>query len=114
MHLVHHGDCVDYITTLEDNSLDCIITDPPYGTTNCKWDSIIPFEAMWDQLKRVIKMNGAIVLLSSQPFTSSLVMSNPKLFKYEWIWEKDRPSNPLVANKRVMPRHENICIFYDL
>ena len=97
--------------SIPDGSVDAIITDPPYGTTACKWDSVIPFEPMWEQLKRIIKPNGAIVLTASQPFTSALVMSNPKMFKYEWIWEKPQPSNSLLANKQPLKYHENILVF---
>jgi site-specific DNA-methyltransferase (adenine-specific) len=110
--MIHYGDCLEIMPNLPDKSIDMILCDLPYGTTACKWDTIIPFEPLWKQYKRLIKDNGAIVLTASQPFTSALVMSNPTMFRYEWIWEKDRPSNPLVANKRVMPRHENVCIFY--
>lgn len=84
------GDCLEIMPTLAEKSVDAIITDPPYGTTACKWDSVIPFEPMWAQLKRIIKPNGAIVLFGSQPFTSALIMSNPKMFKYDWVWEKAR------------------------
>lgn len=107
------GDCFEKMANISDGSVDLVLTDPPYGITVCKWDAIIPFEPMWEQLKRVIKKNGAIVLFSSQPFTSALVMSNPKMFKYEIIWEKDSPTNPFVAKKQIMRRHENILIFYD-
>ncbi len=78
---------------IETGSVDAIITDPPYGTTKCKWDSVIPFEPMWEQLNRVIKPNGAIVLFGSQPFTSALIMSNPKMFRCEWIYQKKVNSN---------------------
>jgi site-specific DNA-methyltransferase (adenine-specific) len=105
------GDCIEMMKTLPDKSVDAIITDPPFGTTACKWDSVIPFEPMWEQLKRIIKPNGAIVLFGSQPFTSALVMSNPKMFKYEWIWEKTRASNPYLANIRPLGAHENVLIF---
>jgi site-specific DNA-methyltransferase (adenine-specific) len=97
---------------IDNGSIDMIFADLPYGTTACKWDAIIPFEPLWKEFERITKANGAIVLTAAQPFTSALIMSNPNMFKYEWIWEKDRPSNPLVANKRVMPRHENVCVFY--
>ena len=83
------------------------------GTTACKWDSVIPFEPMWEQLKRITKKNGAIVLFGSQPFTSALVMSNPKMFKYEWVWNKKRPSNPMLAKKQPLKIHENIVVFYE-
>lgn len=106
------GDCLELMKNIPNGSIDMVLADLPYGTTACNWDTIIPFEPLWEQYERIIKPNGAIVLTASQPFTSALVMSNPKMFKYEWIWGKDRPSNPLVANKRVMPRHENVCVFY--
>jgi site-specific DNA-methyltransferase (adenine-specific) len=88
-----------------------ILCDLPYGTTACKWDTIIPFEPLWEQYKRVIKDNGAIVLTASQPFTSALVMSNPKMFKYEIIWEKSKASNFLLAKKQILKAHENVLIF---
>jgi len=97
---------------IEDGSVDMVLTDPPYGTTACKWDSIIPLEPMWEQLKRVIKPNGAIVITASQPFTTTLIASNMKMFKYCWVWEKSHPSGFALANKMVMKRHEDICVFY--
>jgi len=106
------GDCLERMKEIPDGSVDMILTDPPYGTTACKWDSVIPFEPMWEQLKRIIKPNGAIVLTASQPFTSALVMSNPKMFKYEWIWEKERPTNIFFMKKQVGKVHENILVFY--
>ena len=84
----YQGDCLEVMKGIEDKSIDMILCDLPYGTTACKWDTIIPFEPLWEQYKRIIKDNGAIVLTASQPFTSALVMSNIKMFKYEWIWEK--------------------------
>ncbi len=87
--------------------------DLPYGTTACKWDTIIPFEPLWKEYKRIIKDNGAIVLTASQPFTSALVMSNPDMFKYEWIWKKERPTNPLLCKKQPPKYHENILVFYN-
>ena len=81
-----HGDCLDLMGDIPDGSVDMVMADPPYGTTACKWDSIIPLEPMWEQLKRVIKKNGAIVLMCNQPFTSALIMSNIKMFKYCWVW----------------------------
>lgn len=107
------GDCLELYKNIEPKSIDLILTDLPYGTTACKWDTIIPFDKLWEMVNYLLKSNGVFITTASQPFTSALVMSNPKMFKYEWIWEKDRPSNPLVANKRVMPRHENICVFYE-
>ncbi|MFA5166755.1 MAG: site-specific DNA-methyltransferase [Candidatus Paceibacterota bacterium] len=107
-----HGDCLELMRDIHDGSIDAIITDPPYGTTACKWDSVIPFEPMWAQLKRIIKPNGAIVLFGSQPFTSALIMSNIKLFKYCWIWEKGRFANQMLAKKQALKVHEDISVFY--
>ena len=103
------GDCLEVMKTLPDNSVDAIITDLPYGTTACKWDVVIPFEPMWEQVKRICK--GAFVTTASQPFTSALVMSNPKMFKYSLVWHKERPTNPLFAKKGIMKYHEDILIF---
>jgi site-specific DNA-methyltransferase (adenine-specific) len=97
--------------SLPDNSVDMCLTDPPYGTTACKWDSVIPFEPMWEQLKRVVKDNGAIVLFGSQPFTSVLVSSNLKMFKCEWIWQKDGDSNFATVKYQPMKEHENVLVF---
>ena len=97
---------------IPDKSVDMILADPPYGTVQCRWDTIIPFEPMWSQINRVIKDNGAILLFSSQPFTSSLIMSNPKMYKYEWIWHKTHPKGHLNAKKMPMRAHENIEVFY--
>lgn len=107
-----NGDCLEVMKDIPDKSIDMILCDLPYGTTACKWDTVIPFEPLWEQYKRIIKDNGAIILTASQPFTSALVMSNPKMFKYEWIWEKSNPSNIALANKQPMKYHENVCVFY--
>lgn len=106
------GDCLELMQNIPAKSVDMILCDLPYGTTACKWDTIIPFEPLWAQYKRIIKDNGAIVLFGSQPFTSALVMSNPKWFKYELIWEKPNPSNPMLAKKQTLKNHENILLFY--
>ena len=106
-----NADCLEAMKYIPDGSVDAIITDPPYGTTACKWDSVIPFAPMWEQLKRIIKPNGVIVLFGSQPFTSALVMSNPKYFKYEWIWKKTRFTGHLNATKMPLKAHENVMIF---
>lgn len=105
------GDCFERMKEIPDKSIDAIITDPPYGTTACKWDSVIPFEPMWEQLKRIIKPNGAIVLFGSQPFTSALIMSNVKMFKYCWVWEKDNATNFLSSKYQPMKKHEDIIVF---
>ena len=107
------GDCLDKMKDIPDVSIDAIITDPPYGTTACKWDSVIPFEPMWEQLKRVIKPNGAIVLFGSQPFTSALIMSNIKMFKYDYSWIKTKSSGFQNAKKMPMRKHEEILVFYE-
>ena len=106
------GDCLELMKDIPDGSIDMILADLPYGTTACKWDTIIPFEPLWEQYERIIKDNGAIVLTASQPFTSALVMSNPKMFRYEWLWIKAKPSNFLMGKKQPMKYTENILIFY--
>ena len=106
------GDCLEVMKDIEDKSIDMILCDLPYGTTACKWDTIIPFDKLWEQYKRIIKDNGAIVLTASQPFTSALVMSNPDMFKYCLVYEKSKATNYLQAKKQVMKYHEDICIFY--
>ena len=108
-----HGDCLELMKDIPDGSVDMVLADPPYGTTACKWDSVIPFEPMWVQLKRVTKKNGAIVMTASQPFTSALVMSNVKMFKYEWIWEKAVGSNFAALKYQPMKEHENVLVFSD-
>ena len=97
---------------IPDQSIDCIITDPPYWTTACKWDTVIPFDKMWEQLKRIIKPNGAIVLFGSEPFSSALRMSNIKQYKYDWIWEKDRPTGMFLKDIQPMKYHEIISVFW--
>jgi len=104
-------DCMEGMKQIKDKSIDMILCDLPYGTTACKWDTVIPFEPLWEQYKRIIKDKGAIVLTASQPFTSALVMSNVKMFKYEWIWEKTQSRGHLLAYKRPMGKHENILVF---
>ncbi len=105
------GDCLERMKEIPDGSVDLVLTDPPYGTTACKWDTVIPFEPMWEQLKRVTKKNGAIVLFGSQPFTSALVMSNPKMFKYEWIWNKKQSGSFLLAKHQPLKITESVCVF---
>ena len=105
------GDCLKEMKGIPDGSIDMVLTDPPYGTTACKWDKIIPLEPMWEQLKRVIKPNGAIVMTASQPFTSTLIASNMKMFKYCWVWEKTRPSGFVHAKNAPLKAHEDIVVF---
>jgi len=106
-----HGDCLDILPSFPNESVDMILADPPYGTTVCKWDSVIPLEPMWEQLKRVIKPNGAIVMTASQPFTTTLIASNMKMFKYCWVWEKTQSRGHLLAYKRPMQKHEDVLVF---
>ena len=105
------GDCLQEMKKIDNNSIDAIITDPPYGTTACKWDSVIDFELMWEQLNRIIKPNGAIVLFGSEPFSSFLRMSNIKDYKYDWIWEKEQGTNQNLCKVAPLKKHENISVF---
>jgi len=105
------GDCLEEMKDIPDGSIDLVLTDPPYGTTACKWDSVIPFEPMWEQLKRVIKPNGAIVLFGSEPFSSALRMSNIKQYKYDWVWDKKSGLGFFDVKFRPLKSHENIMIF---
>ncbi len=106
------GDCLERMKEIEDGSVDLVLTDPPYGTTACKWDSVIPLGDMWEQLKRVIKPNGAIVMTASQPFTTTLISSNMKMFKYDWVWRKPKGTGHLNAKKQPMRDKEDILVFY--
>tara|TARA_R110002072_G_scaffold97926_1_gene215419 strand:- start:44 stop:781 length:738 start_codon:yes stop_codon:yes gene_type:complete len=106
------GDCLEVMKQIESGSVDAIITDPPYGTTSCKWDSVIDFDLMWEQLNRIIKPNGAILLFSAQPFTSALIMSNINNYKYNWVWDKKSATGGQFARKQPMRRTEDICLFY--
>ena len=106
-----HGDCLELMQDIPDKSIDMILCDLPYGTTACKWDEIIPFEPLWEQYERIIKDNGAIVLTASQPFTSALVMSNPKIFKNEWIWKKQKPTNFYQVKQQPLKEHESVLVF---
>ncbi len=106
------GDCLERMQEIESGSVDMVLADPPYGTTQCKWDSVIPLEPMWTQLKRIIKPNGAIVMTASQPFTTTLISSNIKMFKYDWVWEKPKGTGHLNAKKQPMRNKEDILLFY--
>ncbi len=106
------GDCLELMKDIPDKSIDLVLTDPPYGTTACKWDSVIPFEPMWAELKRITKDNAAICLFSKQPFTSLLNTSNIDNFKQELIWKKDNHDNPMMAKRKFLNIIENISIFY--
>ena len=106
------GDCLEVMKDIPDNSIDAIITDPPYGTTACKWDSVIDFELMWEQLNRIIKPNGAIVLFGAEPFSSALRMSNIKNYKYDWVWKKNRSQGFMNAKRQPLKDNEIISVFY--
>jgi len=106
-----NDDCLNVMKDIPDKCIDMILCDLPYGTTACKWDTVIPFEPLWEQYKRIIKDNGAIALTASQPFTSALVMSNPKWFKYSWYWIKDKPSNFLMGKKQPLRYVEECLVF---
>jgi DNA modification methylase len=106
------GDCLEVMKGIPDGSIDAIITDPPYGTTACKWDSVIDFTLMWKQLNRIIKPNGAIVLFGSEPFSSVLRVSNIKDYKYDWVWDKNKPTGMLNAKRQPLRRFENVMVFY--
>lgn len=106
-----HGDCLELMKSIPDKSIDMVLTDPPYGTTACKWDVVIPFEPMWEQLKRITKDNGAICLFGSEPFSSHLRLSNLKMFKYDWIWNKKNTSGFVNAKVKPLTIYENIIVF---
>ena len=105
------GDCLDIMPLIPDKSVQLILADLPYGTTACKWDTIIPFDKLWEQYERIIKPNGAIVLTASQPFTSALIMSNPILFKYCWIWQKSKVGNIFNCKNAPQKNYEDIAVF---
>lgn len=107
------GDCLERMKEIESGSVDMVLADPPYGTTACKWDSIIPLEPMWEQLKRIIKPSGAILMTAAQPFTTTLIASNMKMFRYDLVWTKTQPTGFYNAGRMPLMAHENIIIFYD-
>jgi site-specific DNA-methyltransferase (adenine-specific) len=107
-----NSECIEAMKSIPDASVDAIITDPPYGTTQCKWDSVIDFELMWEQLNRIIKPNGAIVLFGSEPFSSALRMSNINNYKYDWVWEKTQATGHLNAKRQPLRSNELISVFY--
>jgi site-specific DNA-methyltransferase (adenine-specific) len=108
---VIHGDCLEVMPTIPDKSIDMILCDLPYGTTACKWDTVIPFEPLWAQYERIIKDNGAIVLFGSEPFSSYLRLSNIKNYKYDWMWDKRKGGNIMNLKQQPYKTHENIMVF---
>ena len=111
--IIYHGDCIEGMKTLPDNSVDMVLTDPPYGTTQNKWDTVVDMDAFWEEIKRVTKKNSAILIFTQMPFTAKVVMSNPKMFRYEWICEKHNPTGFLNAKRMPLKCHENILVFYE-
>jgi site-specific DNA-methyltransferase (adenine-specific) len=107
-----NGDCLELMKRIPDKFIDLILCDLPYGTTQCKWDSVIPFEPLWDQYRRIAKDNAAIVLTASQPFTTSLIASNMAEFKYCWVWDKGNPTNVANAKRQPLKYHEDVAVFY--
>jgi site-specific DNA-methyltransferase (adenine-specific) len=108
---VVQGDCLDVMASLPPAAFDMVLCDLPYGTTACAWDEVIPFQPLWDAWRRLLKPDSAIVLTASQPFTSRLVASNLRAFKYQWVWIKPRPSNPQLAKKQPLKFHEDVLVF---
>ena len=110
---VIEGDCIEVMRHLPNACIDMVLCDLPYGTTQNKWDSTVPLDELWAEYKRIVKPNGAIVLTSQGLFTAALIMSQPKLFKYKWVWEKSKPTNFLNAKKQPLRKHEDVCVFYN-
>ena len=106
------ADCLDIFPTLQDSSIDFVLTDLPYGTTKCKWDIVIPFEEMWEQLSRIVKPTGAVCLFGTEPFASHLRLSNIHQYRYDWVWDKARAANFLFMNRQPGKVHEHVCTFY--
>jgi len=109
---IYQGDCLEVMKHIKDKSIDMILCDLPYGLTSCEWDRNIAFDKLWIQYNRVIKKRGVIVLTAQQSFTTDLINSNRKMFKYEWIWQKTVGTNPMLTKKQPFKKHENICVFY--
>ena len=106
------GDCLKYMDLIPDGSVDMVLCDLPYGMTQNEWDCFIPLDELWKQYNRVIKPNGAIVLTSNGIFTAKLILSQPNMYKYKWVWEKSKPTNFLNAKKQPLRKHEDVCVFY--
>lgn len=111
--MIFYGDCLDLLKNIPDKSIDLVLVDPPYGTTACKWDIIIPFEPMWKEIERVKKGKAAALIFGTEPFSSLLRTSNIGNFKYDWVWEKSHPKGHLNANKQPLRAHEIVSVFYD-
>ena len=111
MSLLYQGDCLEVMASLPDGCVDMVLTDPPYGSTKCKWDTVIPFEPMWEQLTRISKQLAAIVLMASQPFTSAMILSNIEMYKYCWVWNKKKGGSPLTSKIRPIRITEDVVVF---
>ena len=109
---LRQGDCLEVLKDIPSGSVDMVMTDMPYGTTACKWDTVVDLDALWIEIKRIVKPNAAIVMTASQPFTTTLISSNIKNFKYNWVWQKSRFANQMLAKKQPLKIHEDICVFY--
>ena len=109
---VIEGDCIEVMRHLPDGCIDMVLCDLPYGTTQNKWDCIVPLDELWTEYKRIVKPDGAIVLTSQGMFTAVLIMSQPQMFKYKWVWEKSKATNFLNAKKQPLRKHEDVCVFY--
>lgn len=109
---LRRGDCLELLKDIPDGSVDMVMTDMPYNTTACKWDCAIDLDALWVEIKRIVKPSAAIVMTASQPFTTTLISSNIKNFKYNWVWQKSRFANQMLAKKQPLKIHEDICVFY--
>lgn len=110
---LYHADCFDVMPTIPDKSIDAIIADLPYGTTACKWDSVLPLDKLWVEYNRILKNTGCIVLTATNPFAATLIMNDPKMFKYEWIWHKNMTSGFALAKKQPLRNHESVLVFYN-
>lgn len=108
---LYHGECLEQMRQIPDGSIDMVMCDLPYGTTACKWDTVIPLKQLWKEYQRICKPAAAIVLTACQPFTSALIMSNPRMFKHEWIWHKSKSGSAFTAKFRPLARHENVLVF---
>jgi len=110
--MLNNCDCLDLIKSIPDSSIDLLLTDPPYGVTQNKWDIAINFDSLWPEWERVVKKNGAFIFTSTQPFTTDLIQSNRKLFRYDLVWEKSIATGFLNSNKMPLRAHETVCVFY--
>jgi len=112
-YILYYGDCLEIMKNIPSKSIDMVLTDPPYGITDCKWDSVIRFDLVWEEINRITKNNSCVALFGNEPFSSNLRLSNFSNYRYDYIWVKNTPSNFINANKQPLKKYENICIFYN-